>query len=329
MLQLAASDLVDLAARRRMSQLVGTARDEPVVLVHLDDIAPDTPASELDLLPAVLIGIGGASAQSARLTDVVVDDLAGAEALLSTIDAQPDAAVALCLLLRGGQDRTVAGGLVAESTTYSMLQASSGFRAWRAGRPPHDIAAGDEPPVLVSVADGCTTIQLNRPHRHNAVDTGLAEALTLALTDALTMVLDDPAHRVVLAGMGPSFSSGGDLDDFGRVSDVAVAHSARLARSSGHLVHLLGGHIDVRLHGACIGAGIEVPAFASRIVADRTARIALPELRFGLVPGAGGTVSLPRRIGRHRTAWLALSGTTIDASTALGWGLVDEVTGPA
>ena len=45
----------------------------------------------------------------------------------------------------------------------------------------------------------------------------------------------------------------------------------------------------------------------------------------GLVPGAGGTVSLPRRIGRHRTAWLAISGRSIDAATAAAWGLVDAV----
>ncbi len=49
----------------------------------------------------------------------------------------------------------------------------------------------------------------------------------------------------------------------------------------------------------------------------------------GLVPGAGGTVSLPRRIGRQRTAWLCLTGARIDARAALAWGLVDEVGGPA
>ncbi|MDQ6696224.1 MAG: enoyl-CoA hydratase/isomerase family protein, partial [Actinomycetota bacterium] len=53
----------------------------------------------------------------------------------------------------------------------------------------------------------------------------------------------------------------------------------------------------------------------------------LPELAMGLVPGAGGTVSLPRRIGRHRTAWLALTGASIDAPTALDWGLVDTIEG--
>ena len=55
-------------------------------------------------------------------------------------------------------------------------------------------------------------------------------------------------------------------------------------------------------------------------------RISLPEVRLGLVPGAGGTVSLPRRIGRHLTLRLALGTEPIDVDTALAWGLVDEVT---
>ena len=74
-----------------------------------------------------------------------------------------------------------------------------------------------------------------------------------------------------------------------------------------------------------MGAGIEVPAFAGRVVATADAAIALPELGAGLVPGAGGTVSIPRRIGRHRTALLGLTGSPIDAPTALAWGLVDAV----
>jgi enoyl-CoA hydratase/carnithine racemase len=54
-------------------------------------------------------------------------------------------------------------------------------------------------------------------------------------------------------------------------------------------------------------------------------RVALPELALGLIPGAGGTWSLPQRIGRHRTAWLGLTGESIDAPTALRWGLLDEI----
>jgi enoyl-CoA hydratase/carnithine racemase len=61
------------------------------------------------------------------------------------------------------------------------------------------------------------------------------------------------------------------------------------------------------------------------VVAAPDTRISLPEVRLGLVPGAGGTVSLPRRIGRRRTLFLALATESIDATTALDWGLVDAL----
>ena len=64
---------------------------------------------------------------------------------------------------------------------------------------------------------------------------------------------------------------------------------------------------------------------AGSVIADRDTTFRLPEVSMGLVPGAGGTVSLPRRIGRHRTGWLALTGATVDAPTALAWGVVDEL----
>ena len=85
------------------------------------------------------------------------------------------------------------------------------------------------------------------------------------------------------------------------------------------------GRVTVRLHGACMGAGIELPAGAGRVIARRDAVIALPEIALGLVPGAGGTWTIPQRIGRQRTAWLALTGSSIDALTAQEWGLVDEI----
>ena len=74
-----------------------------------------------------------------------------------------------------------------------------------------------------------------------------------------------------------------------------------------------------------MGAGIEIAAFASRIVAGPDTTIRLPEVGMGLIPGAGGTASIPRRIGRHRTAYLALTDVSIDAGTAAAWGLVDEL----
>jgi enoyl-CoA hydratase/carnithine racemase len=83
---------------------------------------------------------------------------------------------------------------------------------------------------------------------------------------------------------------------------------------------------EVRLHGPC--AGIELAAFAGRVVARPGTTFRLPEVSMGLIPGAGGTVSIPRRIGRWRTLYLALSGVLLDAQTPVGWGLVDAIAGP-
>ena len=105
----------------------------------------------------------------------------------------------------------------------------------------------------------------------------------------------------------------------------ASAHILRLQRSIGRELSHLGARTTAYVHGACVGSGIELAAFTDRVVAAADTRIALPEIGLGLVPGAGGTVSLTRRIGRLRTAWLAFSGSTIDAGTALDWGLVDDL----
>jgi enoyl-CoA hydratase/carnithine racemase len=78
------------------------------------------------------------------------------------------------------------------------------------------------------------------------------------------------------------------------------------------------------VHGQVLGSGLEMAAYCGWVQAHPDAVLGLPELSLGLIPGAGGTLSITRRIGRWRTAYLVLSGQTIDAATALRWGLVDE-----
>ena len=128
-----------------------------------------------------------------------------------------------------------------------------------------------------------------------------------------------------LRGEGPTFCAGGDLDEFGSRPDPATAHLVRILQSAGRAIDAVADRVTAHVHGACRGSGVELPAFAGRVVASADATFGLPEVSLGLIPGAGGTVSLPRRIGRHRTALLALTGRPIDASTALDWGLVDRV----
>ena len=172
--------------------------------------------------------------------------------------------------------------------------------------------------------DHALHITLHRPDVHNALNTEMRDALY----EALLVAASDPSLRVVLDGDGPSFCAGGDLSEFGSLPDPASAHLVRLGRSIGRLLSTMADRVEVVLHGACLGAGIELPAFAGHVVARPDARLGLPEIALGLIPGAGGTVSVTRRIGRHRTALLALSGEAVDAPTALAWGLVEMISDP-
>ena len=146
-----------------------------------------------------------------------------------------------------------------------------------------------------------------------------------APASALTVAACDPTCQVVLRGLGPDFCAGGDLDEFGSRPDPAIAHVTRLTRSPARLMHLVAARTTAYVHGSCLGAGVELPAFAGRVIAAEGARFGLPEVTLGLVPGSGGTASLPRRIGRWRTAYLALAGHVADSDEALRWGLVDAV----
>ncbi len=238
------------------------------------------------------------------------------------VAAQPLAAVALAVLLRTSEGLGVWEALAAEASTYGLLLGGPAHHAWLARRGPSRPRPADGPSVVVEREGDALRVVLSRPEVRNAVDRATRDALV----DALAVAAADPTITDVrLSGAGPSFSAGGDLDEFGTVDDGPTSFAVRLARHPGWAVHAVADRVTAHVHGACVGAGVEIPAFARTVVADPAATFRLPELTMGLVPGAGGTVSLPRRIGRHRTAWLALTGATCDASTALAWGLVDRL----
>jgi enoyl-CoA hydratase/carnithine racemase len=226
----------------------------------------------------------------------------------------------LASVLRASASLSVENALVVESLAYSTLQSGPEHQAWLAARTTRQLFAHREP-VKVSRVGDVLHVQLNRPERRNAIDAATRDALL----DAFAIAEADPALQVEWSGIGPSFCSGGDLDEFGTLEDPASAHFIRTTRSLGAAVHRLRSRMTVRVHGRCAGAGVEVPAFAGHVVADPDTTFMLPELAMGLIPGAGGTVSLRRRIGAERTEWLVRSGQPIDARTALSWGLVDEL----
>jgi hypothetical protein len=257
------------------------------------------------------------------IVDVVAGSDAELEVLRSAALNQPHAASVLVQVLRHNENASVAAGLLVESLAYSALQHGAGFGRWleRRKRRPQGVADTRDW-ILLDRSDARLTLTLNRPEKRNAYSAGMRDALC----DALDLPIADPSiEAIVLRGAGPAFCAGGDLDEFGAARDAAAAHLTRTTRSAAMLIHRLRDRVECRVHGACIGAGIELPAFADRVIAEPDAFFQLPEVAMGLIPGAGGTVSIVNRIGRLRTAYLALSNQRVDATTARAWGLVDEI----
>jgi enoyl-CoA hydratase/carnithine racemase len=251
-------------------------------------------------------------------------DIDGVIADLDAVVARrPVTASVLTQVLRIGPRLTFAEAIVVESLAYSMLLAGAEFRAWRTASPVRPRALSQGPRVRLAREGDLLVVTLSRPEARNAVDARMRDALV----EALEFALIDPDGAVMeLRGDGPAFCAGGDLDEFGQAAgDPAIAHDIRVEQSPARLMHELGARGHARLHGACIGAGIEIPAAAARATAARDTTCRLPEVSMGLIPGAGGTASIPRRIGRQRACFMALSGRAVDAQTALDWGLIDAL----
>lgn len=259
----------------------------------------------------------------AAACDVIVADDADAQPLLDNIERTPLAAMTLVQVLRATAQLPVAEGLAVESLGFATLQAGPEFRAWLAAQPrPVRAAPGGDPPLRIERQGGALTITLARAARRNALSVDLRDALAEALA---LVAADTTIESARIRAEGPDFCAGGDLAEFGTAPDPATAHAVRATRMPAQVLAVCRDRVRFRLHGACIGAGAELAAFGRQVSAAPDTWFRLPELGFGLIPGAGGCVSLVRRIGRQRTAWLALSGQRIDASTAFAWGLVDSV----
>jgi hypothetical protein len=287
-----------------------------------DPAIATTTSARLSSIPCIVLALGRAPDNVPSLADAAPEEgVATLDDLLSVIDRNPVAATSLALLLRQ-EHRDLGPALAAESAVFSLLQSGTEFAAWRAQRAVPDHAAEPGPAVLLQRDGGRLTLVLSRPGRRNALNRSMRDGLL----NGLALAAADPdIDQVVLRGEGPSFCSGGDLNEFGTFADPAAAHMVRLATSIGRAMDALGPRLVVQVHGPCAGSGVELAAFATRVVARPDFTAALPEVHLGLIPGAGGTCSVTRRVGRHRTALLALSGARIDAATALRWGLVDAV----
>lgn len=166
---------------------------------------------------------------------------------------------------------------------------------------------------------GVARIFLNRPQKVNALDSRLLEALAAAFEK-----VDDSVHVVVLGGHGKAFCAGADVNELASLDERSARTFITLVHRACDAARKVPVPVVARLHGAVIGAGLELAAACDLRIAARGTRFAMPEVRLG-IPSVVEAALLPRLVGTGRAAWLVLTGESIDAETAEAWGLVEAV----
>src|SRR5579859_3591871 len=240
----------------------------------------------------------------------------------ATLARGPVASSLAASVVRTGEGLSFEAALTIESLAYSALLGGQEFRRWRTETPRSANVEEDGPPVRVERAGGVLQIILARPGKRNA----LSAAMRDGLCDALGLVALDPGIEYAeLSGEGENFCAGGGFQEFGSAGDLASAHVLRLTASAALAAHRVRDRLSVRGHGSIVGGGLEIAAAATDFRVRPGARMWLPEVTMGLIPGAGGTVTVPRRVGRQRALYMMLTAARIDVATALDWGLVDGV----
>jgi enoyl-CoA hydratase len=289
----------------------------PIAFVDLD-ATPEFPERIL-LPPCPVIGIGDKDHPAAPSVDAIIEVPVSADTVLTQVLSNPRAAAVVVQLLRMLPELCPDEGLTAESFAYAMLQGSAEHRLWLAGR---EATPRDEGRIAQQRSGDRLTITLDCPESGNAIDRAMRDALHEAFTLA---AVDPEIRRVSLRASGRTFSLGAELSEFGTTTDPATAHAIRSLTLPARATIACADRLDVHVQGGCVGAGLELAAWGRRITASPDAWFQLPELAMGILPGAGGCVSLTRRIGRQRTALMILSGKRISAKQALGWGLIDAI----
>jgi enoyl-CoA hydratase len=177
--------------------------------------------------------------------------------------------------------------------------------------------------VDVRIEGGVARIFLNRPAKVNALDSALLQRLL----EAINRVAALPELRVlVLGGHGKAFCGGADVGELALLTESSAGAFVERIHEVCAAIRALPAPVVARLHGAVIGAGLEIAAACDLRIAAEGTQFAMPEVRLG-IPSVVEAALLPRLMGSGRAAWLVLTGEAIDARRACEWGLVEEVGG--
>lgn len=181
--------------------------------------------------------------------------------------------------------------------------------------------------ILSDYANGITTITINRPTKLNALNKDTIQELHDAFAAADK---DSDTKVIIITGSGDkAFVAGADISEF---ADFDVKEGAKLAAQGQDLlfnfVEQLSTPVIAAVNGFALGGGLELAMACHFRIASSNAKMGLPEVSLGVIPGYGGTQRLPQLVGKGRAMEMVMTAGMIDANLALSYGLVNHVVEP-
>lgn len=177
--------------------------------------------------------------------------------------------------------------------------------------------------LTFELSDGIATITVRRPEKLNALNDAVMGELAAVLAE---LESNDAVRGAILTGGGPrAFVAGADISELANQTPLEAKRRSRIGQGVFRRIETLRKPVIAAVNGFCLGAGCELAMACHIRIASESARFGQPEVKLGIGPGYGGTVRLPRLVGRGRALELLLTGEPIDAREAWRIGLVNRV----
>ncbi|MCX6033797.1 MAG: enoyl-CoA hydratase-related protein [Chloroflexi bacterium] len=177
--------------------------------------------------------------------------------------------------------------------------------------------------VLIEVTDSIGWLKINRPDSLNVLNSEVVELLEHALRD---LEQEAAVKVVVITGAGEkAFVAGGDIKEMVDMTPLAARAFARKGQQMIEYIEKMHKPVIAAVNGYALGGGLELALACDFIYASENAKLGLPEVTLGVIPGFGGTQNLARLIGPNKARELIFSGKALSAQQAREWGIVNEV----
>ena len=176
--------------------------------------------------------------------------------------------------------------------------------------------------LILERREGIAYLTLNRPQVFNAI----SERMIQEMKQAIEEIQADPGMGVVIiSGAGKAFQSGADIQELSRMTPLQILRWNQGIVENLDALEKMRPPVIAAINGYALGGGLELALACTIRVAGESAKMGLPEVKIGILPGAGGTQRLPRLIGKGLAAEMILTGEMIDAREAYRIGLVNRV----